>query len=62
MTEAEPEPEHEDDAPPSEVVFLPTVVCPKCGRRNVVVEIEVGRTPVLSCTGCGHSSRPPDLS
>jgi transcription elongation factor Elf1 len=44
---------------PSEVVFLATVKCPICGSRSVVVEIEVGETPVLSCTACGHTSLPP---
>jgi transcription elongation factor Elf1 len=44
---------------PSEVVFLPTIECPICSSRSVVVEIEVGQTPVLSCTACGHSSQPP---
>jgi hypothetical protein len=43
---------------PSEVVFLPSVKCPTCGRRTVVVEIEVGETPILSCTTCGHTSQP----
>jgi transcription elongation factor Elf1 len=44
---------------PAEVVFLPTVTCPICSSRSVVVEIEVGATPVLSCTACGHTSQQP---
>jgi transcription elongation factor Elf1 len=44
---------------PAEVVFLSTVECPVCGSRSVVVEIEVGATPVLSCTACGHTSQLP---
>jgi transcription elongation factor Elf1 len=44
---------------PSEVVFLPTVDCPVCASRSVVVEVEVGETPVLSCTACGHTSQLP---
>jgi transcription elongation factor Elf1 len=44
---------------PAEVVFLSTVDCPVCGSRSVVVEIEVGATPVLSCTACGHTSQLP---
>jgi transcription elongation factor Elf1 len=43
----------------SEVVFLPTVECPVCGSRSIVVEIEVGETPILSCTACGHTSQQP---
>jgi hypothetical protein len=56
MTDAEDSP----DELRSEVVFLPTVTCPVCHSRNVVVEIEVEQTPVLSCTACGHSSTKPD--
>jgi hypothetical protein len=44
---------------PSEIVFLPTVACPVCSSRSIVVEIEIGETPVLSCTACGHTSQQP---
>jgi hypothetical protein len=43
----------------SEVVFLPNVECPICSNRSVLVEIDVGETPVLSCTACGHTSQQP---
>jgi rubredoxin len=45
----------DDDNRRSEVVFLPTA-CPVCGARKVVAEVEVDRRPVISCTGCGHTS------
>jgi hypothetical protein len=54
MTAAEGDDDHR-----SEVVFLPTVSCPMCDGNAVVVEIEVGSTPILSCTACGHTSRQP---
>jgi Zn ribbon nucleic-acid-binding protein len=46
----------DDDNSPSEVVFLPETTCPACGSRNVVAEIGINRRPVISCTGCGHTS------
>jgi Zn ribbon nucleic-acid-binding protein len=49
-----------DEDRPSEVVFLPAVTCPVCASNTVVVEIEVGATPILSCTACGHTSRRSD--
>jgi transcription elongation factor Elf1 len=50
----------DDEDRRSEVVFLPTVTCPVCASKTVVVEIEVETTPILSCTACGHTSQQPD--
>jgi transcription elongation factor Elf1 len=57
MTGADAEAGERADDGRSEMVVLPAVVCPRCNNRNVVAQIQVEQTPVLSCTACGHSSR-----
>jgi ribosomal protein S27E len=38
------------------VIFL-SVECPACGANEVVVEVELGEKPVLSCLACRHTSQ-----
>lgn len=43
---------------PAEMFYLPTTTCPGCANRDVVVQIELGSIPVLTCISCGRTSTP----